>query len=192
MGDMTPGYMCPCDAGYESNNDAADPLNVSGANQATCSDIDECNAGTDECGLFTSCVNDDGGYHCVCDPGHEGANNASDPLNNGTFKSCVDANECINNTHECINNNTCQDQQPGYECVCNAGYESDNDQADPLNNGDNASCSDIDECAGTNECGANTDCTNSDGGYSCDCQGSSVGNSDGSDPLNASGHATCT
>lgn len=37
---------------------------------ATCSDdINECVAGTDDCGANSTCANNEGGYTCVCDIG---------------------------------------------------------------------------------------------------------------------------
>ena len=35
-------------------------------------DIDECEAGTDNCDANADCDNDDGGFACICNPGYSG------------------------------------------------------------------------------------------------------------------------
>ena len=72
---------------------------------------------------------------------------------------------------------------PGnYSCVCNDGYESDDDNTCQgeslyfvngciLQNHNNVYFTDVDECAtGRHNCSLNADCINDIGKFSCECR----------------------
>ena len=60
--------------------------------------------------LHMVCVNDAGGYHCVCSSGftHDG-------------NRCQDVDECASGDHDC--DQVCQNTQGGFICSCEEGYE---------------------------------------------------------------------
>ncbi|XP_027057315.1 oncoprotein-induced transcript 3 protein-like, partial [Pocillopora damicornis] len=72
------------------------------------------NAGFDPCKASrpcqngATCVNQNGGYTCLCKPGYQG-------------KNCEqDVNECV--TKPCRNGGTCENLQGSYRCKCKAGF----------------------------------------------------------------------
>ncbi|KAI8487946.1 hypothetical protein Bbelb_343940 [Branchiostoma belcheri] len=90
--------------------------------------------------LHGRCVNKDGGYNCICNPGWTGQN-------------ChQDLNECDGNPCE---HGRCVNKDGGYKCTCNPGWTGQNCQQD------------LNECTG-NPC-QHGRCVNKDGGYTCTC-----------------------
>jgi|GEM_PF-711674 len=164
-----------------------------------CVDIDECAAGTYTCDPNASCVNAYGGYDCACDAGWVGDGQSCEAdecaSDNGgcgdpTYFSCADAAGAApscGDIDECaVDNGGCGD--PSYAgCVNNVGADPscvDVDVCASDNGGcgdpsawtceDTAFgapvCHDVDECAaGTDACDTAATCTNTDGGYTCDC-----------------------
>ena len=131
--------QCACADGFEG-----DPL-------AGCTDIDECQGGSDGCDAESSeCVNVSGGYVCACKPGFERVDGR-----------CVNVDECARGIDLCDPAADCIDESPGYDCACRAGYR-----------GDGRACVDIDECAeGGDDCvkDGTASCQNTRGGYECVC-----------------------
>ena len=95
------GYNCTCNAGYAGDG-------------KTCSDVDECTAGTAICDANASCTNTPGGYNCTCNAGYA-----------GDGKTCSDVDECAAGTAICDANASCTDSPGGYNCTCNAGFIGD-------------------------------------------------------------------
>ncbi|XP_055997755.1 uncharacterized protein LOC125645868 isoform X2 [Ostrea edulis] len=110
----------------------------------TCEDIDECqNASSCE----HNCTNTEGGFYCTCRTGFD--------LHNTSV--CVDIDECT--TASCHN---CSNFPGGFNCSCDEGYS--------LNLTIIAECNNIDECLdGSNNCSENATCTDTEGGYACNC-----------------------
>ena len=74
-------------------------------------------------------------------------------------------NECSIGSHNCDSNASCTDQDNGFTCTCNQGY-----------NGDGTSC-DYDEClADVDDCSPNAFCNNTIGSFTCTCQNGYTGN----------------
>ncbi|XP_072042492.1 uncharacterized protein [Amphiura filiformis] len=114
----------------------------------TCTDIDECAAGTDNCDPNAACTNTVESFKCECNTGYT-----------GDGVTCTDINECAANTDNCGQNAACFNIDGSFICECNTGY-----------NGDGVTCTDINECAAeTDNCGQNAFCSNIDGSFICEC-----------------------
>ncbi|XP_052261338.1 mucin-like protein [Dreissena polymorpha] len=136
--DQDPGYTCTCKTGFTS---------VAG----TCTDINECTAGTHAChATFATCTNTQGSYSCQCKPGYQG---------NG--ETCTEINECALGTHACDTSvGTCTNTAGSYTCACAVGFALGPNQQ---------SCVDVNECTtGTHGCGHS--CTNTAGSFTCTCK----------------------
>ena len=113
-----------------------------------CTDINECDVGTDNCDMNASCHNLPGTYTCICLSGYE-----------GDGVTCTDIDECALNTDNCDMNATCNNTPGSFTCACNMGYE-----------GNGVTCTDIDECAlDTDNCDTNATCANTPGSFTCTC-----------------------
>ncbi|XP_063951327.1 uncharacterized protein LOC135153166 isoform X1 [Lytechinus pictus] len=136
--DSVGSYVCVCNAGYTGDGES-------------CSDMDECNLGIDNClsGL-SQCQNGIGTFSCACVNGYDG-----DGVNN-----CTDIDECGGGTDSCHSQAMCNNTVGSYVCTCNDGFS-----------GSGWVCSDNDECTlGTHNCLNNTgNCTNTYGSFDCAC-----------------------
>jgi hypothetical protein len=132
---------CECKSGFSGDG-------------TTCTDINECTAGTSGCSPNANCTNTVGGFNCTCKTGFAG---------NGVV--CTNINECTAGTHTCDPNATCTDATPGYTCVCKAGYT-----------GTGFACTNVNECtAGTDDCHVNANCTDTPGSFTCACKSGYTG-----------------
>uniref|UniRef100_H2YSH5 EGF-like domain-containing protein n=1 Tax=Ciona savignyi TaxID=51511 RepID=H2YSH5_CIOSA len=129
-------HRCLCNQGYSLS-----------ANNATCSDINECEGGSGGCS--EGCINSIGSFWCFCQ--HNGYQLDRDN------KTCIDTNECETNNGNC--EHICTNTNGSYTCGCDAGYQF---------NGTHG-CSDIDECAFANG-NCSQQCVNQPGSYHCECQ----------------------
>jgi hypothetical protein len=147
------GPTCVCLAGFTGDGFAGG---------AGCTDIDECETGTDTCVEGATCEDGPpGSYTCRCRSGFQGNGRSV----RGT--GCEDINECFEDLTIC-GFGTCDNLAPGYVCTCTEGYRLA---------GDPPVCVDIDECPG-DPCGPGT-CQNVSGSYSCHCP---PGSESGGDP----------
>ncbi|WP_437686100.1 FG-GAP-like repeat-containing protein [Sorangium sp. So ce176] len=112
----------------------------------TCTDVNECALGTDNCDANAACTDTPGSFTCACNAGYE-----------GDGVTCTDIDECALGTDDCDTNATCTDTPGAFTCACNAGYE-----------GDGVTCTDIDECAGS-PCQNGGTCTDGIDSYTCAC-----------------------
>ncbi|XP_019643722.1 PREDICTED: neurocan core protein-like [Branchiostoma belcheri] len=140
-------YGIPEDVrGYEEDGSVHDKPRAAGGKKTPgeeesfaykAKDLNEC---TWKPCLHGRCVNKDGGYNCICNPGWTGQNCQQD------------LNECDGNP---CKHGRCVNKDGGYKCTCNPGWTGQNCQQD------------LNECTG-NPC-QHGRCVNKDGGYKCTC-----------------------
>jgi hypothetical protein len=125
----------------------------------TCTDIDECAAGTHQCTQnagFLACQNVPGSYVCTCQSGYT--------LSPVDQRTCVDINECVLGNGGC--QQICTNSPGSYSCSCQPGYTS------TYNGGTVGGCFDINECTTLNGgCGnvSVVTCSNVPGSFQCSC-----------------------
>ncbi|WP_437791806.1 FG-GAP-like repeat-containing protein [Sorangium sp. So ce693] len=112
----------------------------------TCTDVNECALGADNCDANAACTNTPGSFTCACNAGYS-----------GDGVTCTDVDECALGTDNCDANAACINTSGSFTCACNAGYE-----------GDGVTCTDIDECAGS-PCQNGGTCTDGINSYTCAC-----------------------
>ena len=119
-----------CPKGYERN-----VVWQTGNKEPVCTDIDECSPcyikkhGSPCASEHAACVNNRGGYKCVCDPGYK-------TVIKDDKETCGDLDECEGDwLNECDPNAKCANLVGTYTCSCNAGWE-----------GNGKTCTDFDEC----------------------------------------------
>jgi hypothetical protein len=143
-------YDCTCNAGFEGDG-------------MTCTDIDECATGADGCAADATCNNLFGTFECVCNAGYE-----------GTGFECADINEC---TPSLIPNygtdSDCVECVQNQDSFCKVPLENDSYCVDCANGTGTFYCP-ADSCnaqclATIATCDANATCSNSPGGYGCQC-----------------------
>ncbi|MBU1242476.1 DNRLRE domain-containing protein, partial [Myxococcota bacterium] len=134
-------FTCTCNGGFTGDG-------------VTCTDIDECALGTDDCDTNASCANTTGAFTCTCNGGYS-----------GDGVTCADIDECALGTDDCDANAACANTVGAFTCTCNGGFT-----------GDGVTCTDIDECAlGTDDCDTNASCANTAGSFTCTCNGGYAG-----------------
>ena len=106
-----------------------------------CSDVDECDTGTDNCDINAVCLNTRAGFTRELNDGHSGK---------GDF--CNDIHECLDSV--CDSNAAFANNDGSYACVCNNGYTDDG-----------ITVSDT----GDRNYDINAVCVNTPGAYTCDC-----------------------
>jgi len=168
-------YMCSCANGYSLVEDGL-----------TC-DIDECQDANGGC--KQRCVNILGGWECRCwDDGYRLDDDG---------ETCIDIDECLTDNGQCTH--FCTNLEGGYFCSCPDdmilsvdGFTCKPNPCFPNNGGCSQKCRVLDEdnfvcechqgyellddgiCADIDECSRNIancqyNCTNYDGGYTCEC-----------------------
>eukprot|EP00092_Neocalanus_flemingeri_P033454 GFUD01036371.1.p1 GENE.GFUD01036371.1~~GFUD01036371.1.p1 ORF type:complete len:302 (-),score=38.58 GFUD01036371.1:235-1020(-) len=189
-------YECSCQVGFEEKlvpqpfvPSLSRSFDVSSPStrKVVCVDVDECSQGA--CGPCADCCNNEGSYSCKCSPGFVG-NLPSQP--------CEDIDECQRNL--CGPNSICMNVAPGFFCMCPDGFEGNGydgcfigvKQTTCVSSGECVQhslcssgscvckngfqeegpiCVDIDECLHQAlHCGTNSICTNTLGGFMCECK----------------------
>lgn len=117
-----------------------------------CSDINECDEFSHECGANTVCENNDGGYTCNCNAGFIPDVNLAN--------TCVDKDECATGELTCPTNEVCVNNEGSAACICTESIFFRDSEGN---------CQDIDECAveGVGCTDANAVCNNIIGGVDC-------------------------
>merc|ERR550534_3328845 len=126
-----------------------------------CEDINECEEGNPPPCAGGRCINTEGSFQCQCPRGMRVM---------GPSIACEDIDECAENPDICPNGEcktdnggceySCRNLPGTFQCGCQEGYKLKDDQA---------SCTDIDECAIGTPCGEGNACTNTIGGHVCTC-----------------------
>jgi len=80
----------------------------------TCTDINECTSGANNCSANATCTNTLGSFTCACNTGYS-----------GTGVVCSDINECTTGANNCSANATCTNTLGSFTCACNTGYTGD-------------------------------------------------------------------
>ena len=127
-------YECACKDGFTGDVGA-------------CADINECDwepvfvlCGDDN----AVCTNTDGAYECSCQAGYSGNTVAGCTTCCAECNTtCADVNECTDETADCPDLSTCENNDGGYQCLCDLGYEM---------NADSDACIDVNECDQERDC----------------------------------------
>lgn len=164
---------CACPKGFRTQKDG------------TCIDVDECAEKQQICGYGADCLNNAGGYECICPPGYSG--DAYHGICAPAQRRCAADRECSANEKcvqpgECVcpppffmdasDNNKCKSPCERFpcginakctpsdppQCMCEVGYK-----GDPLQG-----CYPEDECAHS-PCAYGAHCINEKSGYKCVC-----------------------
>ncbi|XP_072458159.1 adhesion G protein-coupled receptor E1 isoform X5 [Notamacropus eugenii] len=162
------GYTCSCLSGFSSAHGNSWIPGRTGPFQ--CTDVDECSQRPDLCGSNTKCTNTIGGYTCSCLPGLSSSHgNSWIPGRTGPFQ-CTDVDECSQSSHPCGPNTNCTNTFGGHTCSCLSGFSSVHGNSWIPGRTGPFQCTDVDECSQRPDlCGPNTNCTNTIGGYTCNC-----------------------
>jgi hypothetical protein len=110
----------------------------------SCTNVNECTLGTDNCDANAACADTDGSFTCTCNPGFT-----------GDGVSCTNVNECTLGTDNCAANAACADTAGSFTCTCNSGFS-----------GNGFTCADINEC-NNKPCSGFNFCKNNTGGFEC-------------------------
>ena len=141
-------FTCTCGGGYEGSG-------------ASCTDVDECATGADDCDSVASCTNTGGGFTCQCPAGYADTN--------GDGSLCTDLCDLA----MCDSEATCTIEQGHAACHCPPGFIDVN--------GDGKQCELDVECQ-TLACDENAECVIEQGSPACACKaGYEDLNDDGSD-----------
>uniref|UniRef100_A0A0M3ING7 Cubilin n=1 Tax=Ascaris lumbricoides TaxID=6252 RepID=A0A0M3ING7_ASCLU len=133
-----------------------------------------CESRVDECALYEgthagcqnngTCVNKPTGFQCTCPKGYHGRRCQI----KGT--ACEFSLDLCGSAGHCIPAPPVDDSsEPGYRCICEWGYRSSTDKANPT-------CEDINECE-SNPCYPGSSCINLPGSFKCSgCPAGMTGN----------------
>lgn len=159
-------YTCECIPGYAGDGYPLTETNPSTLIAGTgCTDIDYCSLPGNCVAAIAgpaTCTEEPAGFTCECDTGYASTDN---------FLTCPEILECSTGAHNCgdltpSGGATCTEAGASlFTCGCLPGFTQSGDAQSGF------TCTDDDECTlGTHNCGANTDCTNTDGSFTCACQ----------------------
>ena len=120
------GDSCVCNSGYSGSiswNDANDTW------AGSCSDVDECSAGTDNCNANATWSNTTGGYNCTCNTGYFGNGEGSsgcaawrtcpawDYRQNGSATANATCHDCPSSQYQPNSNSTATSCTPWSSCT---------------------------------------------------------------------------
>uniref|UniRef100_A0A671F3N9 Adhesion G protein-coupled receptor E1 n=1 Tax=Rhinolophus ferrumequinum TaxID=59479 RepID=A0A671F3N9_RHIFE len=131
------------------------------------SDVNEC-ADTTTCPSRATCNNTVGSYYCTCKGGFLSSNGLMHFKGPGVI--CKDIDECSQRPQPCGPNSVCKNLPGRYMCSCSHGFSSPTGDNWSLGKQGPFSCTDIDECLNSGVCPEHSECVNSLGSYSCQCQ----------------------
>lgn len=150
---ITDGYNCVCDAGWQKWGNI-------------CEDTDECRANQDNCDSQPeSCVDTDGSFECRCPKGYEGTGIGD--------AGCTDIDECL--TDPCnAAHSRCFNTVGSFICGCVSGFTLSNDVCTNINE-----CANMNnDCDHSPEA-----CVDTEGSFTCECPSTHVRPTDGRGPF---------
>ncbi|XP_021565009.1 adhesion G protein-coupled receptor E1 [Carlito syrichta] len=130
-------------------------------------DVNEC-ADTTICPAYATCTDTPGSYYCTCKRGFL-ASNGQEHFR-GPRVECKDVDECSQSPSPCGPNSVCTNVRGRYRCSCLPGFSSPTGDGWTPGRPGNFFCTDINECLRPRPCPEHSDCVNSMGSYSCNCQ----------------------
>ncbi|KAM5230193.1 adhesion G protein-coupled receptor E1 isoform 3-T3 [Hipposideros larvatus] len=131
------------------------------------SDVNEC-ADSTTCPSHATCTNTADSYYCTCKKGFLSSNGLIQFRGPGV--ECKDVDECSQRPPQCGANSVCKNLPGRYRCSCSHGFSSPTGDNWTLGKPGHFSCTDIDECLDSGVCPEQSECVNSLGSYSCQCQ----------------------
>ncbi|XP_008590612.1 PREDICTED: EGF-like module-containing mucin-like hormone receptor-like 1, partial [Galeopterus variegatus] len=158
-------YKCSCTPGFSSPTGNNWILGQAGS--FTCTDVNEC-ADTTACPAYATCTDTKDSYYCTCKRGFLPSNGQS--KFKGPGLKCIDIDECSQNPLQCGPNSICKNLLGRYKCSCTPGFSSPTGNNWILGQAGSFTCTDINECNTSGTCPEHSNCVNSVGSYSCECQ----------------------
>ncbi|XP_026683577.1 latent-transforming growth factor beta-binding protein 4-like [Diaphorina citri] len=200
--DVNDGHKCksPCErfsCGINAQCTPADPpqctclAGYTGEATLGCLDVDEC-LGVSPCASSALCVNEKGGFKCVCPKGTTGDPYTLGCVGSGSPRTecrvdkvgCLDVDECLG-VSPCASSALCVNEKGGFKCVCPKGTTGDPYTLGCVGSGSprtecrvDKECSPSLQCRGgacvdpcrSVECGAHALCEPQDHRASCRCE----------------------
>ncbi|PAV59374.1 hypothetical protein WR25_03507 [Diploscapter pachys] len=143
---------CTCPANYQRDS------------TGSCSVVNECLTGENDCHPSADCIDQMVGYTCRCRDGFKDIGSRNKP--GRLCKPLV--NECsYSHLNDCHQNAQCIDLEEGYDCKCNQNFKD-------IGHGRRGRLCKllVDECSrpNLNTCDKNARCTDLEDGYQCECR----------------------
>ncbi|KAL4663676.1 hypothetical protein H8957_016558, partial [Semnopithecus entellus] len=119
------------------------------------------------CPSHATCTSTVDSYYCACKQGFRSSNGQNHFKGPGV--ECKDVDEC-SESQPCGPNSLCKNLSGRYECSCLHGFSSPTGNNWKPGKPGNFSCTEINECLTGRVCPEHSDCVNSMGSYTCNCQ----------------------